>query len=789
MNSEILNDVTAWDSRPFTGGYAGLRDLADRGFTGAVSEGVAWAFVLNGRVVGVFDGTIEDFEGADGTCYEAPDPSLPLLYAMRETGGETRGRYYTNDTPLSDVDQTLSAGNFTGYVELSENVLSGDYYVVYHGGKSMSVAFVGSSGRLVTGDEAFERADDEVGIYEVKPVPVDVVDIPDDETGDDGAPVDAESGAGGGASAAGVSFDDADDADDAAAGRDDGPADDAGTNETPQGEPADGPTADTERPGGDETATDEGPADDGTAADSGVADGPADDGPAADTSPDPDATVGGASTGPEPTDAGDVTDTSDLTDTSDPTDTDESEGGSDATNGGVDDASSADEEAPGDDAARGGETDAENGPSGSDGDTDLDPETVSALADEVVPGAAGVGTSATADESDVFSAESEWQEVRTIPALDPESSLPAEAEPEENAAGRTTDRAGSGRASTTRSSRETETPTDDRGRDTTGSADRVAALEEEVAEAERARAAAEEARERVAAEVEAVTDERDALREEVASLESEVADLRETVSRLEADLEAARADRPDPDRSLSPAEALDGTNLFVRYDSKSDPTLSAAAAGEAPSEAVNANLRLEHHTSFETEDVTVDGQPYEAFLHGSVEYGFTRWVVQELLYEIRDTGHETELEDLYEAIPRIDRAELHGTVSVRYVENGEEHREQERFDVVLRDRMGNPLLVANLNDSREAATEAMMRDLVQSAKRLAETSDTLGAAFLVTASFFEPAALETASEATSGGLLSRSKRASFVKLSRKQGFHLCLVETRNDDFHLNVPEL
>ena len=79
MNSEILNDVTAWESRPFTGGYAGLRDLADRGFTGAVSEGAAWAFVLNGRVVGVFDGTIEDFEGADGTCYEAPDPALPLL--------------------------------------------------------------------------------------------------------------------------------------------------------------------------------------------------------------------------------------------------------------------------------------------------------------------------------------------------------------------------------------------------------------------------------------------------------------------------------------------------------------------------------------------------------------------------------------------------------------------------------------------------------------------------------------------------------------------------------------
>jgi hypothetical protein len=59
----------------------------------------------------------------------------------------------------------------------------------------------------------------------------------------------------------------------------------------------------------------------------------------------------------------------------------------------------------------------------------------------------------------------------------------------------------------------------------------------------------------------------------------------------------------------------------------------------------------------------------------------------------------------------------------------------------------------------------------------------------VTASFFEPNALETASEATSGGLLSRDKRESFVRLGRKQGYHLCLVEAREGKFHLAVPEL
>ncbi|TKX77227.1 hypothetical protein EXE53_27735, partial [Halorubrum sp. SD626R] len=63
------------------------------------------------------------------------------------------------------------------------------------------------------------------------------------------------------------------------------------------------------------------------------------------------------------------------------------------------------------------------------------------------------------------------------------------------------------------------------------------------------------------------------------------------------------------------------------------------------------------------------------------------------------------------------------------------------------------------------------------------------AAFAGTESFFEPGALETAGDAVGGGLFSRSKRASFVKLSRKRGYHLCLVEARDGGFHMTVPDL
>ncbi|MFC7137417.1 hypothetical protein ACFQRB_15215 [Halobaculum litoreum] len=164
--------------RAALGGIDGLRTLQSRDFTGAVTEGHAWLFMLNGRIVGVFDGSLDSFADADGTAYAAPDPSFPLLFAMRETGGDTKARYYTNDTALSAADAKLSSGKFTGYIELSENVLSGDYYAVYYGGRRLACAFVGTGEQkqVLTGDEAFDAADDEVGIYEVVDVDIDVVE-------------------------------------------------------------------------------------------------------------------------------------------------------------------------------------------------------------------------------------------------------------------------------------------------------------------------------------------------------------------------------------------------------------------------------------------------------------------------------------------------------------------------------------------------------------------------------------------------------------------------------------
>ena len=178
MDAERRAEITGWDAREFSDGFAGLGRLVDRGFSGAVTNGTGWLFVFEGRVVGTADADLDAFADASGTVYEAPAAVLPVLFAMQERGGEPRAQYYTNDTPLSEADRKLTQGGFTGYVELSENVLSGDYYVTYTAGESMAAAYVGNSRRLETGDEAFELADDEVGIYTVYEVDLDVQEIP-----------------------------------------------------------------------------------------------------------------------------------------------------------------------------------------------------------------------------------------------------------------------------------------------------------------------------------------------------------------------------------------------------------------------------------------------------------------------------------------------------------------------------------------------------------------------------------------------------------------------------------
>jgi len=829
MTTRTADRVDEWDSRPFSDGYEELRTLSDRSFSGAVTAGRATLYMLNGTVVGVLGGSIEDFEDATGTVYVAPTAALPLLAVMQERSDEVRAKYYSEETALDEADQKLSEGGFTGYVELSENVLSGDYYVVYHGGKSMSVAYVGESERLLTDEEAFEQADEEVGIYEVRPIEVEPIEIPEPEP-----PEDSTTG-----SASADSTDEPEPETDAHDNSDDGAdssetasstASETTTDVEAESEPTEGTGVDSstreDAQSGGRASGAAGPESERTSERQSASSSAEDRRSTQRESRDPtrenreqaresstERTRDTPARGSDELREGQPR-TAPDDEPHHPSDSESGrsrrdDGSRQSQRGGPDQSHrderegrerrSESEQPPErrqsrsvDSGARSRDSRRSQEPvteSRSHGNT---PERESrerrSERTDLTDAATEVAERAISEETP--SGDTADLEHRTIPSVDPDRTWTTEDDGE------------SGQSSTTQSTPQTQRETGARrsagsGRESGTSTELDAAeaeiedlkrrldeLKAERAELEGARDELAETRDELEAERNELREKLDRVRTERDELQAEIEDLRQQLAEQATSTETMTAET-----SLSPAQAIDGTNLFVRYESKGDATLKSAHDGSADADAVDANLNLEYHTGFEADDVAVDGRPFEEFLFGTLHYRFVDWVVRTLLYEVRDTGHQNALADLYDAIPRVDRAELNGSVSISVTEDGQEQRTQEHFDVVLRDRMGNPLVVTNLNDSREAATDEMMTSLVTAATRVGESSDHLDGAFFVTSSFFDPDALETAAEASGGGILSRDKRESFVRLSRKDGFHLCLVESRDGGFHLAVPEL
>jgi hypothetical protein len=729
MSTRVVERIDDWEEQSFSDGYGGLHDLADREFSGVVRASGAELFMTKGVVVGIRRGTIEDFEGASGTAYAAPTPALPLLGVMQERSEEVRAQYYTEETPLAEVDRTLEDGGFTGFVELSENVLSGDYYLVYHRGRSMSVAYVGNTQRLVEGDEAFEQANDEVGIYEVRPVDIDPIDIPEPEP--------AESG--GDATGTGP-----------VAGGEPTDEDDGEDGQSPTGEAATATAAETRTPEPDpntdeevSTAVEETPTEESTSE-------RIDESTPTDTEP----TTTGAKTraepagtdpSPEPPTETDTA-TRDVSETT-PKRSDQRSAGNAAT------------ESP-ESATR--ERSVPESP------TDLETKAIPSIdpeRTESVSGSTGTSTSRGDVPGRTEGTTQPRSEQGTPESRQTGQTAPAGSEaPDQSATEHT-------KASEAEAATGNEGATDDRIAELRSTLEeKEATIRELESEAQSAQTARDDARAKLAT----VQEERDELEREVQRLQSEL-------TQLEEELGA----KMNAERRITPQEALDGTDIFVRYHSKGEGTLEKAHDSGRRREDVTENLRLEKHTQFDAEAVSVGGQAYGEFLENRVEFTFAEWVIKDLLFEIQSTGHTETLHDLYDALPDINRIELSGVVTMD--DDGEER--QESFDIVFRARMGDPLLVANINESRQGATQPMMESLITAAERVGQGNDEFASAFLVTESFFEPEALEAVAEATRGGLLSRDKRKSFVNLSRKRGYHLCLVEARNENFHLEVPEL
>ncbi|MFB6125337.1 MAG: hypothetical protein ABEJ59_05200 [Halanaeroarchaeum sp.] len=763
MHTRTVEQVESWDARPFSGGFRELHQLADDDFSGAVVADDVWSFFLNGRVVGVFQGDIDDFEHADGTRYTAPHPSLPLLFSMQERGGQTQAKYFTNDTSVSATDRTLQDANFTGYIELSENVLSGDYYVVYYGGKGMSAAFIGQSDRLVTGDEAFERANDEVGVFEVRKVSMNITEIPA------AAEEESATDAGESSTQTPIAVEEAEPS-----------ADESDpTASAPTNGASEGPTEGARRYP--EDARDDAADPSAPATESSPTEPP-------ESTADEDATAGA-----DPTEsAAGETSRSETTDAATGTPADASdEPVPDASN-----ASAADASADPDDTPNAPPADR---PAGADAEEPVDDRSEHERAVAEWAKKDRDEARRAAGDEDPFREEAAWRETTSIPALDPDESRSATEDRQQSQSAARRSQGQASNASVNRRPPESEGTNRQARSDAANRRAREerttepsTGAQQNAAAVKKLQRAVQQRDERIDAletELSEAESGRERLEERIESLQAERDDLQERVADLEASLESTQstggsaASAPDVD----PSRALSETNLFVRYESKGKPTLTALEERQVDPSAIDENLRLEHHTQFEADEVTVEGRPFEQFLADSAPYRFVDWLVREYPYELLESGARAQLQAVYDAIPRLDRIEFDGTVETTSPE-GEASTSQ--FDVVVRDRMGEPLLVAEINDSRDPVRGDAMESLVTNATTVGEGNESLAGAFYVTASFFEPGALEHAQTAADeGGFFSRSDRASFVKTGRKSGYHLCLVEDRQDAFHLTVPEL
>ncbi|MFC7073490.1 hypothetical protein ACFQJ7_00220 [Halovenus rubra] len=779
MSTRVVDRVDEWSERPFTDGHRTLHKFADEEFSGVVRAGGAELYMTKGTVVGVRHGSIEEFTES-GTAYEAPSPALPLLAEMQEANDDVRAEYYSEKTSIAEVDSTLSDGGFTGFVELSDNVLSGDYYQVYHAGQSMSVGFIGESSRLIHGDEAFETANDEVGIYQVRPAELSVIELPDvepvhDESADAGAETEQT--------------DDEDEVTETAA------VEGATTNEeataTKETDETDA-TSETDQKQDDEETTDEPTTgdrsreansnqqhDDTAAAEQLQTEADTESGRTEKEDESAQTEVAANNT------ANSTVQGAQVASQSQPT-----AGDSESVERSTDQRGASRQQKEQSAESLHGTSQRSSAQSGrstgtADADVDLETQAIPSLDPSKTEEPENSGTSSPADsfvdtQEQQSSGTGTTHEKQSVQSAQPVGSPQATqtVEPTQTTQSETTQTREQPENTPDKSQQKT---TDEPSVDT----ERVSELEAEIEERDEEIDRLESALDQKTTEYEDVKSQLESARTERDELAAEVEELEADLERLETELGAAT----DAERRMTAGEALSGTDIFPRYASKGDATLEKAHNGSNRREDVLGNLRLEQNTQFDADAVSVGGEVYDTFLESTLEYRFVNWVVGNLLFEIRETGHEKPLKDLYDSLPVIDWADLKGTVDVVYSEDGQETRSQESFDIVLRNRMGEPLIVANLNDARKGATESMMENLVRSAKRVGQSSDAFAGAFLVTRSFFEPPALETADEATKSGLLSRSKRKSFVNISRKNGYHLCLVEARNENFTLLVPEL
>jgi hypothetical protein len=158
---------------------------------------------------------------------------------------------------------------------------------------------------------------------------------------------------------------------------------------------------------------------------------------------------------------------------------------------------------------------------------------------------------------------------------------------------------------------------------------------------------------------------------------------------------------------------------------------------------------------------------------------------------MRQTRTE-KLKEVYASIQNIDRIDFDEDVDI---DRGDDSSATPSFDVIFRNKYGDPRLAAVFDNTPDPITENKVHQLINDAGWVSQSEAPFNGAFFVTTSYFEAKALEAAYDATCdtrGRTILPSVLKNCGPFSNLYGYHpchACLVNAKENDFSLVFPEL
>lgn len=90
---------------------------------------------------------------------------LVLVIGLESLGYSKLKSFYTEDTSVEEIDSKLQDNEFNGYIEISENTISGRHYGMYSDGTRYSLTIKDSE--YITGEKSYDRGLSYAGLYDL----------------------------------------------------------------------------------------------------------------------------------------------------------------------------------------------------------------------------------------------------------------------------------------------------------------------------------------------------------------------------------------------------------------------------------------------------------------------------------------------------------------------------------------------------------------------------------------------------------------------------------------------